>query len=136
MQERHGRDAVATYLGNPNVHSLGALTHGTSVPRTLRSKHVFSATSVDQLPHHVVAWAMYGHQFLLPVPDIDREKRTVGINLQVVPGPRVNVRRIVFKGNTRTADEVLRREMRQFEGAWYSQAAIDRSKIRLQRLGQ
>ena len=51
------------------------------------------------------------------------------------PGPRVNVRRIVFKGNTRTADEVLRREMRQFEGAWYSQAAIDRSKIRLQRLG-
>ncbi len=70
-----------------------------------------------------------------PVPDIDREKRTVGINLQVVPGPRVNVRRIVFKGNTRTADEVLRRELRQFEGGWYSQAAIDRSKIRLQRLG-
>jgi len=70
-----------------------------------------------------------------PVPDIDRDKRTVGINLQVVPGPRVNVRRIMFKGNTRTADEVLRREMRQFEGAWYSQAAIDRSKIRLQRLG-
>ncbi|MFL6593546.1 MAG: outer membrane protein assembly factor BamA, partial [Luteimonas sp.] len=70
-----------------------------------------------------------------PIPQLDREKRTVGINLQVVPGPRVNVRRIVFKGNTRTADEVLRREMRQFEGAWYSQAAVDRSKIRLQRLG-
>jgi outer membrane protein insertion porin family len=69
------------------------------------------------------------------IPDINREKRTVGISLQVVPGPRVNVRRIVFKGNTRTADEVLRREMRQFEGSWYSQAAIDRSKIRLQRLG-
>ena len=69
------------------------------------------------------------------IPEIDRDKRTVGINLQVVPGPRVNVRRVVFKGNTRTADEVLRREMRQFEGSWYSQAAIDRSKIRLQRLG-
>ena len=69
------------------------------------------------------------------IPEMDRDKRTVGINLQVVPGPRVNVRRVVFKGNTRTADEVLRREMRQFEGAWYSQAAIDRSKIRLQRLG-
>ncbi|MFW5470509.1 molybdopterin-dependent oxidoreductase [Knoellia sp. CPCC 206435] len=77
VQERHGRDAVATYLGNPNVHSLGALTHGISVPRTLRSKHVFSATSVDQLPHHVVAWAMYGHQFLLPVPDIDRSRLVV-----------------------------------------------------------
>ncbi len=70
-----------------------------------------------------------------PIPDIDRENRTVSINLQIVPGPRVNVRRVVFKGNTRTSDEVLRREMRQFEGAWYSQAAIDRSKIRLQRLG-
>ena len=55
--------------------------------------------------------------------------------MQVVPGPRVQVRRIEFRGNSRTSDEVLRREMRQFENAWYSQAAIDRSKIRLQRLG-
>ena len=70
-----------------------------------------------------------------PVPSIDRDKRTVGIEFQVQPGPRVNVRRIVFKGNTRTADQVLRREMRQFEGSWYSQAAIDRGKVRLQRLG-
>jgi outer membrane protein insertion porin family len=70
-----------------------------------------------------------------PIPEIDREKRTVAIKLQVVPGPRVNVRRVVFKGNTRTSDEVMRREMRQFEGAWYSQVAIDRSKVRLQRLG-
>ena len=49
------------------------------------------------------------------IPDIDRDNRTVGIKLQVVPGPRVNVRRIVFRGNTRTSDEVLRREMRQFD---------------------
>ncbi len=70
-----------------------------------------------------------------PIPTSNRADRTVAINLQVVPGPRVNVRRITFKGNTRTSDEVLRREMRQFENAWYSQAAIDRSKIRLQRLG-
>ncbi len=69
------------------------------------------------------------------LPEVDRDNRRVAIKLQVVPGPRVNVRRIVFKGNTRTSDEVLRREMRQFEGAWYSQAAIDRSKVRLQRLG-
>lgn len=70
-----------------------------------------------------------------PIPQVDKDARTVGINFQVVPGPRVNVRRIVFKGNTRTSDEVLRREMRQFEGAWYSQALVDRSKVRLQRLG-
>ncbi|GAB3507679.1 outer membrane protein assembly factor BamA [Pseudoxanthomonas daejeonensis] len=70
-----------------------------------------------------------------PIPTTNREDRTVAINLQVIPGPRVNVRRVSFKGNTRTSDEVLRREMRQFENAWFSQAAIDRSKIRLQRLG-
>jgi outer membrane protein insertion porin family len=77
----------------------------------------------------------YAFSKVNPIPDIDREARTVAVNLQVVPGPRVNVRRIVFKGNTRTGDEVMRREMRQFEGSWYSQAAIDRSKVRLQRLG-
>ncbi|KRG37475.1 outer membrane protein assembly factor BamA [Stenotrophomonas panacihumi] len=70
-----------------------------------------------------------------PIPTPNREDRTVAVNLQVVPGPRVTVRRILFKGNSRTSDEVLRREMRQFENTWYSQAAIDRSKIRLQRLG-
>jgi outer membrane protein insertion porin family len=45
------------------------------------------------------------------------------------------VRRVVFSGNTRTEDDVMRRELRQLEGSWYSQAAIDRSKTRLQRLG-
>jgi len=70
-----------------------------------------------------------------PIPTPNREDRTVAVNLQVVPGPRVTVRRILYKGNNRTSDEVLRREMRQFENTWYSQAAIDRSKIRLQRLG-
>ncbi len=69
---RHGRDAVGVYLGNPNVHSLGSLTHGTAMVRALGSRNRFSATSVDQLPHQVVAHLMFGHQLLLPVPDIDR----------------------------------------------------------------
>ncbi|MDR2873041.1 MAG: outer membrane protein assembly factor BamA [Xanthomonadaceae bacterium] len=69
------------------------------------------------------------------IPNVNRADCTVAINMHVVPGPRVNVRRIIFRGNTRTSDEVIRREMRQFENSWYSQAAIDRSKIRLQRLG-
>ncbi len=72
VQREHGDDAVAVYQGNPNVHSLGALTHNPTLVRLLRTRNRFSATSVDQLPHHVVAWALYGHQFLLPVPDIDR----------------------------------------------------------------
>ena len=70
-----------------------------------------------------------------PIPEINRQDHTVALNFVVKPGPRVTVRRIVFKGNSNTADEVLRREMRQFEGGWYSQAMIDRSKIRLQRTG-
>lgn len=70
-----------------------------------------------------------------PIPTPNRAEQSVAVNMQVVPGPRVQVRRIEFKGNDRTSDEVLRREMRQFENAWFSQAAIDRSKIRLQRLG-
>lgn len=72
VQEEHGDDALAVYLGNPNVHSLGALTHHPTLVRLLRTRNRYSATSVDQLPHHVAAWALYGHQFLLPVPDIDR----------------------------------------------------------------
>jgi anaerobic selenocysteine-containing dehydrogenase len=72
VQEQHGDDALAVYLGNPNVHSLGALTHHPTLVRLLRTRNRFSATSVDQLPHLVVAHALYGHQFLLPVPDIDR----------------------------------------------------------------
>jgi outer membrane protein insertion porin family len=77
----------------------------------------------------------YAFAKVTPIPDIDNEKKEIGIKLFVEPGQRVHVRRIVFKGNVKTADEVMRREMRQFEGAWYSQAAIDRSKVRLQRTG-
>jgi outer membrane protein insertion porin family len=70
-----------------------------------------------------------------PIPEISRDNQEISIDFAVTPGPRVQVRRIEVKGNVRTADEVLRREFRQFENAWYSQAALDRSKIRLQRLG-
>jgi len=70
-----------------------------------------------------------------PIPKLDKDKRTADLTLFIDPGKRVYVRRVVFQGNTRTEDEVLRREMRQLEGAWYSQGAIDRSKTRLQRLG-
>ena len=68
----HGRDALGIYLGNPNVHSLGSMTHGTGLVKALRTKNTFSATSVDQLPHQLLAHLMFGHQLLLPIPDIDR----------------------------------------------------------------
>jgi anaerobic selenocysteine-containing dehydrogenase len=67
-----GHDAVGVYLGNPNVHSLGSMTHGTAMFRSFRTRNRFSATSVDQLPHQLVAHLMFGHQLFLPIPDIDR----------------------------------------------------------------
>lgn len=69
------------------------------------------------------------------VPEIDAESKTVAITFFIDPGKRVYVRRINMKGNTRTRDEVLRREMRQVETAWFSADAVQRSRERLQRLG-
>ena len=74
VQARHGPDSVAIYLGNPNVHSLGAMTHGLPLIRALRTHNRYSATSVDQLPHHLAATTMFGHMLILPVPDIDRTR--------------------------------------------------------------
>ena len=69
------------------------------------------------------------------VPEIDDAEKTVDLTVYVDPGQRVYVRRINFKGNTKTRDEVLRREMRQMEGGWISTEAIERSRVRLTRLG-
>lgn len=69
------------------------------------------------------------------VPDINEAQKTVAITFFVDPGKQVYVRRINFHGNTKTRDEVLRREMRQMEAAWASSSKIERSKTRLDRLG-
>ncbi|MFA7553371.1 MAG: outer membrane protein assembly factor BamA [Spongiibacteraceae bacterium] len=69
------------------------------------------------------------------IPDINDEDKTVNIKFFVDPGKRTYVRRINFEGNTRTADEVLRREMRQMEAAPASSSSIELSRVRLERLG-
>lgn len=70
--KKHGRNSVASYLGNPNVHNYGNLLFGPLLLRSIGSKNKYSATSVDQLPHHMASFHMLGHQLLIPVPDIDR----------------------------------------------------------------
>lgn len=98
----------------------------------------FSRKKLEQTSEYIEKLlGNFGYAFakVSPVPNVDREKRIVGITMLVDPGKRVYVRRINFEGNSKTLDEVLRREMRQFEGGWYNQAAIDRSKVRLERLG-
>ncbi|MDH3693651.1 MAG: outer membrane protein assembly factor BamA, partial [Gammaproteobacteria bacterium] len=69
------------------------------------------------------------------IPDIDKENKTVSFAFAIDIGRRVYIRRIDISGNTATRDEVIRRELRQFEGAWYSAEDIQRSRVRLQRLG-
>ncbi len=72
VRARHGADAVAIYRGNPNVHNWGLMTHANLFLKRLGTRNHYSATSADQLPHHLVCLWMYGHQFLQPIPDIDR----------------------------------------------------------------
>ncbi len=74
IQGRFGRDAVAVYQGNPTVHNLGTMLNSRELLKAVKTKNNYSATSVDQLPHHFASWAMFGHPFLIPVPDIDRTK--------------------------------------------------------------
>ncbi|WP_432745547.1 outer membrane protein assembly factor BamA [Methylobacter sp. G7] len=69
------------------------------------------------------------------IPEINEAQKTVDMTFFVDPGKRVYVRRINMKGNSKTRDEVLRREMRQMESSWASSSKIERSKTRLERLG-
>ncbi|PWT73987.1 MAG: outer membrane protein assembly factor BamA [Proteobacteria bacterium] len=70
-----------------------------------------------------------------PVPEVDEEKKLVAFTLYVDPGRKVYVRRVNISGNTTTRDEVIRREMRQLEGGWYSAEKLKRSKQRIDKLG-
>ena len=99
IQRRHGLDAVASYFGNPQVHSYTGLLGGGRLLRTLRSRNRYSATSVDQLPHHLAGYLLYGHQLMIPVPDLDRTQL-----LLVIGGNPV-----VSNGSLMSAPDVTRR---------------------------
>ncbi len=72
LVEAYGPNTVAIYRGNPSVHNLGLATHGSFISKALKTKNNFSATTLDQIPHHLVGLWMYGHSLMIPVPDIDR----------------------------------------------------------------
>jgi outer membrane protein insertion porin family len=91
--------------------------------------------AVKQLLQRKYGNAGYYYAEINVVPKINNENNTVDLNYYINPGQQVTVRRINFTGNTKTADEVLRREMRQMEGALASNEKIDLSKIRLERTG-
>jgi anaerobic selenocysteine-containing dehydrogenase len=79
VRARHGNDAVAIYAGNPVVHNLGAMLGIGDFIRAVRTRNLYSATSVDQLPHMMASQMLFGHQFLIPVPDVDRTRLFVCI---------------------------------------------------------
>ena len=68
----HGNNAVAFYAGNPSVHNIGHLLGIQQLARLMKTRSAFSASSVDQLPQQLTSLLMFGHQFLVPIPDIDR----------------------------------------------------------------
>lgn len=107
IRRRHGPTAVATYFGNPMVHNTGAILFSTFFNQALRSHRHFSATSLDQLPHMLAAFTMFGHQLLLPVPDLDRTRYflVLGANpavsngsLMSAPGIKARLRALSGRG--------------------------------------
>ncbi len=70
--ERYGRDAVAMYMGNPNVHNLAGTLYSRVLIQAVGSKNLYSAGTVDQMPKQVSAGLMFGMALSMPIPDIDR----------------------------------------------------------------
>jgi anaerobic selenocysteine-containing dehydrogenase len=106
VRERHGKDAVATYLGNPGAHS-SAVIAATLLRKILGSRNNYSATSTDQLPQHRTSHEMFGHYAMFPVPDIDRTgyMLLLGANpavsngsLMTAPGARHRMKEIQARG--------------------------------------
>lgn len=104
---------------------------------TVRAGEIFSREKVTETTKALVdRLGDDGYAFanVNAVPQVDKEKQRVAFTFFIDPGRRVYVRNVVISGNTRTRDEVIRREMRQIEGGWYSTAKINRSKERLDKL--
>jgi len=106
VQERHGADALATYLGNPGAHSSGILA-AASLRKLLGSNNNYSATSIDQLPQYMSSFEMFGHYLVLPVPDIERTDHmlVIGANpavsngsLMTAPAVREKIKAIRSRG--------------------------------------
>ena len=71
IRSKYGWDAIAIYLGNPVVHHMGMILFIKILMKAVGSKNVYSATSMDQLPHHFSAHFMFSHEMRLPLPDMD-----------------------------------------------------------------
>jgi len=93
IQSKYGKNALATFLGNPNAHNMGNTFFMPFLLKAIGSRNRYSASSVDQLPHHVASNFMYGHGLLSPIPDIDRTDfmMMIGCNPMVSNGSMMTV---------------------------------------------
>ena len=124
-QDAHGPDAVGIYQGNPSVHNSGTLLSAGGFVKALGTHNRFSATSVDQLPHHRAALEMLGHPLLMPIPDVDRTDflLMMGANpaasngsILTAPGMRQRLKAISGRGG-----RVVLLDPRRTESAQYSE---------------
>jgi anaerobic selenocysteine-containing dehydrogenase len=72
IQDEHGHDAVAVYIGNPNAHNLSALIYARVLVKALQTHNLFSASTVDQYPKQMASALMFGTGLTVAVPDVDR----------------------------------------------------------------
>ncbi|GAA1789124.1 molybdopterin dinucleotide binding domain-containing protein [Actinomadura chokoriensis] len=72
--ERHGRDAVAVYVGNPTAHSIAGPLYTAAIVKALGTRNLFTASTADQMPKHVSCGHMFGDPLAIPVPDLDRTR--------------------------------------------------------------
>ena len=105
---------------------------------TIKPGQIFSRKEMASVIDNIVAlYGEYGYANakVNPIPDTDKKRGTVSINFLIDPGKKVYVRRIIITGNNVTKDGVIRREVRQLEGSWYSTEKMKISRRHLQRLG-
>lgn len=98
----------------------------------------FNAERLNAISKRITdRFAMLGYAFASanPIPEPNRDKREVAFTILVDPGRRVYVRRVNISGNTRTRDDIIRREVRQFEGGWFDSERVRLSRDRIDRLG-
>ncbi len=138
---------IGITLSEGDLYTFGALTiEGAPESRIgdlqklmdIKPKDRFSRGEVNRVRAEMIDYfADQGFAFveLTPVFDEDKSTKTVNVTFPVITNQRVYVRRIDISGNRYTRDEVVRRELRQYEGSLYSKSAVQRSKDRLQRLG-
>ena len=107
LMEQHGRDSVAAYIGNPAAHNLSFVLYGRALFKSLGSRNVYTASTVDQMPKQVACGLMFGGGLTVPVPDVDRTDHLLmlGANplasngsLMTAPDMRGRLRRIRERG--------------------------------------